>query len=62
MQVPADAVGSRFAVDREFALRRLERAGAVVTTAEAALFEWLGAAEHPRFKEISALVKARTEE
>lgn len=62
VQVLADAVGSRFAVDREFALRRLEHAGAVVSTAEAALFEWIGDAGHPRFKEISALVKGRAEE
>lgn len=62
VQVPADAVGSRFAVDQEFALRRLERAGAVVTTTEAALFEWIESAEHPRFKEVSALVKARPAE
>lgn len=62
VQVPADAVGSRFSVDREFALRRLERAGAVVSTTESALFEWTEGAEHPRFKEISALVKGRAEE
>jgi nicotinamidase-related amidase len=60
VQVPADAVGSRFAIDREFALRRLEKVGAVVSTTEAALFEWVGGAEHPKFKEISALVKERT--
>ena len=47
VQVAADAVGSRYATDREFALRRLETAGAVVTTAEAALFEWTETAEHP---------------
>ena len=61
VQVLADAVGSRFAIDREHALRRLEQAGAVVSTTEAALFEWLGGAEHPKFKEVSALVKERTE-
>lgn len=60
VQVPADAVGSRFAIDHEFALRRLERAGAVVTTTESALFEWTEDAGHPRFKEISALVKGRS--
>ena len=59
VQVAADAVGSRFADDRDFALRRLERAGAVVTTAEAVLFEWLESADHPRFRDISALVKGR---
>jgi nicotinamidase-related amidase len=61
VQVPADAVGSRFAIDREYALRRLEAAGAILTTTEAVLFEWTETAEHPRFKEISALVKGRTE-
>ncbi len=60
VQVPADAVGSRFAIDREFALRRLEKVGAVISTTEAALFEWVGGAEHPKFKEVSALVKSRT--
>lgn len=62
VQVPADAVGSRFPIDREYALRRLERAGAVISTTESALFEWLETAEHPRFKEVSALVKERTKE
>ncbi len=57
--VAADAVGSRQAVDREFALRRLEQAGAVLTTAEACAFEWVGGAGHPQFKGISALVQER---
>jgi nicotinamidase-related amidase len=57
--VPADAVASRYAIDHEFALRRLERAGAVVTTSETAVFEWVGGAGHPQFKPISALVQAR---
>jgi nicotinamidase-related amidase len=61
VQIPADAVGARFEVDREFALRRLERAGAVVSSTESALFEWIGGAEHPRFKEFSALIKGRAE-
>ncbi len=59
VQVVADAVGSRFAMDREVALRRLERAGAILTTAEACLFEWTESAEHPAFRAISALVKER---
>jgi len=57
--IPADAVGSRYAIDHEFALRRLERAGAVVTTTETAIFEWVGGAGHPQFKQISALVQGR---
>jgi nicotinamidase-related amidase len=61
VQVAVDAVGSRFAIDHDFALRRLETAGAVLSTSEAILFEWTETAGHPRFKEISALVKGRTE-
>jgi nicotinamidase-related amidase len=57
--VAADAVASRQPIDREFALRRLERAGAVLTTAETCAFEWVGGAGHPQFKAISALVQQR---
>lgn len=57
--VPVDAVGSRYAVDREAALRRLERIGAVPTSTETCAFEWLGTADHPRFKEVSTLVQNR---
>lgn len=57
VQVPADAVSSRGTLDWEIALRRLQGAGAVVTTTEAALFEWVGGSDHPQFKTISALVK-----
>ena len=57
VQVPVDAVGSRAAIDRDFALRRLERAGVVVTTVEAVLFEWAGSSDHPAFRQISGLVK-----
>lgn len=57
VQVPADSVASRGTLDWEIALRRLERAGAVVTTTEAVLFEWVVAADSPHFKAISQLVK-----
>jgi hypothetical protein len=57
VQIPADAVASRAKLDWKFALRRLEHAGAVVTTTEAVLFEWLETADHPQFKPISRLVK-----
>jgi len=57
--IAADAVASRFAVDHEQALRRLERAGAIITTSETAVFEWLGGSNHPRFKQVSALIQER---
>jgi nicotinamidase-related amidase len=57
VQVPADAVTARRRIDWEFALRRLEHAGAVVTTTEAVLFEWSETSDRPEFKAISELVK-----
>ncbi len=57
VQVPADAVASRHKIDWEFALRRLEQAGAVVSTTEAVLFEWTETADRPEFKAISELIK-----
>lgn len=52
-----DAVGSRHEIDYETALRRMDSAGATLTTAEAALFEWCDAAGTPEFKQISAIVR-----
>jgi nicotinamidase-related amidase len=56
VHVPADAVGSRHEIDYERGLERLERAGAVVTTVESALFELLGRAGTPEFKSVQALI------
>jgi nicotinamidase-related amidase len=56
VHVPADAVGSRHAIDYERGLERLERAGAVVTTVEAALFELLERAGTPDFKAVQKLI------
>jgi nicotinamidase-related amidase len=56
VHVPADAVGSRHAIDYERGLERLERAGAVVTTVEAALFELLERAGTPEFKAVQKLI------
>src|SRR5438105_6609268 len=57
--IAADACASRYPGDRDIALRRLERAGAILTTAETAAFEWLGGSTHPQFKQVSALVQER---
>lgn len=58
VQVVADAVASRADLDCAIALRRLEHAGAILSTTEAAMFEWVESSDHPAFKTISALVKA----
>ncbi|NUN93476.1 MAG: hydrolase [Verrucomicrobiae bacterium] len=56
--LPADAVSSRRAADRNAALDRLARAGAIVSTSESLIFEILRDATHPLFKSASALVKS----
>jgi nicotinamidase-related amidase len=56
VHVPADAVGSRHDVDYQRGLERMERAGAVVSTVEAALFELLERAGTPEFKAIQKLI------
>lgn len=55
--LPVDAVGSRTALDRDVAIRRMENAGCTVTTTEAALFEWCRTSARTEFKLISSLVR-----
>jgi nicotinamidase-related amidase len=55
--VPVDAVGSRYPIDYETGLKRMESAGATLTTTESALFEWCQVSGTPEFKKISALVR-----
>ncbi len=55
--VVADAVGSRRPESKAAALRRLERNGVEIVTTEMVVFEWLGGAANPRFREAVALIK-----
>ena len=55
--VAVDAVGSRHGIDHETALRRIDASGGVLTTTEAALFEWCRVAGSAEFKEISKLAR-----
>lgn len=57
--IAVDAVASRFKNDADVALQRLQQAGAILTTAEGCVFEWVGGASHPGFKTISRLVQER---
>ena len=52
-----DAIGSRHEIDQQTAFRRMDSAGATLTTTEAAMFEWCQASGTPQFKQISALVR-----
>ncbi len=55
--VVRDAIGSRRAESKETAIRRMEQHGADIVTVEMVVFEWLKTAEHPRFREVAALIK-----
>lgn len=55
--VPEDAVLSRTEANRAVGLRLCEKAGAVLTSTETALFDLLGAAGTPEFKELAPLIK-----
>ena len=57
--VAVDAVGARYSVDHDTALRRMESAGVILSTTETAFFEWCRTAEAPEFKSISALAKEK---
>ncbi len=52
-----DAMGSRFPHDHDMALRRMEAAGIVLTTTEAAMFEWCQTSLAPQFREVSRLAR-----
>jgi len=55
--IASDAVGSRSSLDHATALRRMDACGAIITTVEAALFEWCETADAPEFKQISRIVR-----
>ena len=55
--VCVDAIGARSMMDHQVALRRLESSGVMLTTTEAALFEWCERAGSENFKKISQLVQ-----
>lgn len=57
VEAVTDCMSSRHHYDHETALRRLEQAGAIMTTTEACLFELLGRAGTDEFKSISKLIR-----
>lgn len=57
----ADCVGSRRESDRAVALQRWLQSGGNVLSSEMAMFEWLDSANHPRFRDVLALVKENAE-
>jgi nicotinamidase-related amidase len=57
VQVVSDAVSSRTMENRELGLSRIQQAGGLITGLEMALFELMGSAEHPVFRQVVSLVK-----
>ena len=57
VHVVADAVCSRRAEHKELALAQMRQAGAVITCAEAAIFQFLGKAGTPEFRDLLNLIK-----
>lgn len=57
VSVVVEACGSRRERDRDAAFDRLAANGVELVTTEMLAFEWLRTANHPRFKEVQALIK-----
>ena len=55
--VVADAVASRSPERKRLGLERMAAAGVAVVDSEMVVFEWLGAAATPEFKELSRLIR-----
>ena len=55
--VVADACGSRSADNHALAMQRLRGAGAGIVSLEMVAFEWMRGCEHPRFRNVLALLK-----
>ena len=55
--VVADAVASRSRDNKTIALNRMQQAGAIITSTESVLFEWMKDAKHEHFKTVSALIR-----
>jgi nicotinamidase-related amidase len=55
--VVADAVGSRHPERKRLGLERMRDQGVAVVDSEMVVFEWLGAAGTPEFKELSRLIR-----
>jgi nicotinamidase-related amidase len=53
-----DAAGSRHVADHAAALSRLRGEGIGIGSAEMAMFEWLGHADHAAFRDVLAIVKS----
>jgi nicotinamidase-related amidase len=57
VHVVEDAICSRKAEHKFYALQRMQQQGATITNYESVLFEWVRDSTHPEFKKISGLLR-----
>lgn len=57
VQLVTDAISSRTLENKQLGIEKMTSHGILETSVEMALFELMGTAEHPKFKEISAIIK-----
>ncbi|MCL4122764.1 UNVERIFIED_CONTAM: hypothetical protein GTU68_041536 [Idotea baltica] len=57
VHIVADCCSSRSHEDRMLAFQRLQQIGCYISTSESILFKLLKSKDHPKFKEVAALVK-----
>jgi nicotinamidase-related amidase len=55
--VVVDAIGARTERSRDTAVQRLSSAGATMATVEMIAFEWMKTSNHPKFRDVLALVR-----
>eukprot|EP00047_Mylnosiga_fluctuans_P005334 m.239880 g.239880 ORF g.239880 m.239880 type:complete len:199 (-) comp13563_c0_seq1:61-657(-) len=56
VHVVADAASSRTKLDRMLALERMRASGAHITSTESMIFQLLGDAKHPQFRQVQKLI------
>jgi len=57
VQVIVDGVSSQHNIDRKTALKQMEASGAILTTAETAVYTILKDAAHPKFRSVLPFIK-----
>jgi nicotinamidase-related amidase len=57
VEVVEDAIASRIATNRSVGVRKMAARGVGLTSTEMALFELMGDADHPAFREVQAVIK-----
>lgn len=57
IEIISDAIASRDIENKKIALERMKDMGATISSTEMLIFDWIKTAEHPKFREISRLVR-----